>query len=149
MGSNVVMHILNNMRREVLGIVGYMQEVGGKVVKKVGREWSCGDGSGLPRAPLRAFVPHEHDHSHLLPVVPTHLHRYSPTSSPRPCIARARHCLAASSMRRGPALPRSRQPFSHQPLPQHKHPPSPPPIPIPHARMATKRAVCPRCEGLA
>lgn len=36
MGSNVVMHILNNMRREVLGIVGYMQEVGGKVVKKVG-----------------------------------------------------------------------------------------------------------------
>lgn len=36
MGSNVVMHILNNMQREVLGIVGYMQEVGGKVVKKVG-----------------------------------------------------------------------------------------------------------------
>lgn len=30
------MHILNNMRREVLGIVGYMQEVGGQVVKKVG-----------------------------------------------------------------------------------------------------------------
>lgn len=36
MGSNVVMHILNNMRREVLGIVGYMQEVGVKEVKKVG-----------------------------------------------------------------------------------------------------------------